>query len=262
MAAPRREGLRPRDTQRATPLASPGRFTQERNILIALDHPNIVKLFDAGREGPFLWFAMELMLGGTLAEHIHPPSSQHPPEYDIPAAMAIALQLCNALQHAHERGVLHRDLKPENVLVDAEDVTHVKLADFGIARIMQADSRLTSAGSAVGTPEYMAPEQIQGQDGDARSDVYALGCLIYALLAGRPPFIGSVNEVGYAHIHKMPDLVNRYQPAVPKELAMVLHGAFYPDPARRYQAMRDFAVALAPWTQEEPGATMIAEVQS
>lgn len=164
------------------------RFNQERQALAALEHPNIATLLDAG-VGPNgrPYFAMELVRGGSITRWCR----EH--EVTLPDRLRLFIQVCQAVQHAHEKGILHRDIKPSNVLVTEVDGAPVpKVIDFGIAKAMsgsQAElSMLTQTGQVIGTPLYMSPEQVEGDELDARSDVHALGTLLYELLTGRAPF--------------------------------------------------------------------------
>jgi serine/threonine-protein kinase len=159
------------------------RFQREEEIGRRLDHPNVIK-FLTPRHKSRMYAAMELVEGASLRKILE---QQHP--LPVARALAIAQQLCEALAHMHQRGIVHRDLKPENVLVTPAG--QVKIVDFGIA-LDQSSRRLTWLGlsSTVGTPDYIAPEQIGGRRGDARSDIYALGTMLYEMLTGNLPFAG------------------------------------------------------------------------
>jgi serine/threonine-protein kinase len=161
------------------------RFEAERQVLAVLDHPNITKVFDAGvTESGVPYFVMEHVSGVPLTEY----ADAH--KLDITQRIRLFLQICRAVQHAHQKGIIHRDLKPSNVLVtDADGAPQCKVIDFGIAKAVAGDTRLTLTGISLGTPAYMSPEQATGQaDVDTRSDVYALGVILYELLAGALPF--------------------------------------------------------------------------
>lgn len=164
------------------------RFLGEVETLKRLRHENIVTLFGHGEQDGRLFFVMELVDGPSLEADL-----QAGRRFTWQEVVAITVQVCAALKHAHDHGVIHRDLKPANLLRTAAGV--VKLTDFGIAKFF-GSSGLTLAGSMIGTPEYMAPEQTEGKPATARSDLYSLGCVMYALLAGKPPFFGpSVTHV-------------------------------------------------------------------
>jgi serine/threonine protein kinase len=167
----------PKDTPRKR--TGPGRFQQEGRVLARLHHANIVSIFDLGTAGPFAYLLMEFVDGGNLRQATLTA---------LPApleAIRMAREICLGLEFAHEQGVLHRDIKPANILIDLRG--RVKIADFGIAKLLgQAPSALT--GLAVGTPQYMAPEQFDAPESvDARADVYALGVALYEMLTGELP---------------------------------------------------------------------------
>jgi len=175
------------------------RFRTEVETLKKLKHPNIVQLLGYGEQDGHLFYAMEMVDGRTLQEEL-----QAGRRFSWREVSRIAVQVCQALKHAHDRGIIHRDLKPANLLYTEDE--HVKLADFGIAKLYGM-AQLTSAGGVLGTADYMSPEQAEGKPVTSRSDIYSLGGVLFALLAGRPPFASrSVAEV----IHKL-----RYDEAVP-----------------------------------------------
>jgi len=164
-----------------TPQAADG-FLRAAALARSLQHPHIVRVFDAGVAGPLAWLSMELMRGGDLEQHT--AGSALPPAQ---RALGWARELALALAHAHRHGVVHRDLKPGNVLLD--DTGHVKLADFGLARGI--DALHTGTGVVPGTPFYMAPELLAGNVPSAASDLYALGVLLFELLTGRRPHVAT-----------------------------------------------------------------------
>ena len=179
------------------------RFLREARSVAHLNHPNIVQAIDAGHAEPYFYFAMEYVDGPTADELLQ---SEGPlPER---RALEIARDVARALQHAHEADIVHRDVKPDNILIGSDGA--VKLADLGLAReTVELDSRLTQTGMAVGTPDYISPEQARGEtELDGRTDVYSLGATLYTLLAGAPPYDGeSPVEIMYKHLHEpLPDL--------------------------------------------------------
>jgi formylglycine-generating enzyme required for sulfatase activity/serine/threonine protein kinase len=191
-----------------------GRFNQERQALASLEHPNIATMLDAG-VGPNgrPYFAMELVRGGSITRWCQ----DH--EVALPERLRLFIQVCQAVQHAHEKGILHRDIKPSNVLVTEVDGAPVpKVIDFGIAKAMsgsQAElSLLTQTGQVIGTPLYMSPEQVEGGELDARCDVHALGTLLYELLTGMAPFSpesagkASADEIRKAILETYPERPN------------------------------------------------------
>ena len=165
------------------------RFVRETAIAARLNHPNILPLFDSGsfEDGsgdPVLYFCMPFVEGRSLRDHLR-ESSPLP----VATAAAIARQVAEALDHAHQHGIVHRDIKPENVLLSGE---HAFVADFGIALALDVGGdRLTNTGLSLGTPAYMSPEQATTGRLDGRSDLYSLGCMLYEMLAGHPPFTGA-----------------------------------------------------------------------
>ncbi len=160
------------------------RFLREIRIEAGLQHPNILPLHDSGEVGGYLYYVMPYVSGESLRGRI----ARHGP-LPVPEALRIAEEVADALGHAHERGVVHRDIKPENILLSGG---HALVADFGIAKAVEAagDARLTETGWGMGTPAYMSPEQILGEAVDGRSDLYALSCVLFEMLAGEPPFVG------------------------------------------------------------------------
>ncbi|MBI4822332.1 MAG: serine/threonine protein kinase [Deltaproteobacteria bacterium] len=154
------------------------RFLREAQILKSLEHPDIVRVYDFGRDQQRAWFSMELLSGTELTNVIHDP------DLSLVDRLVILIRSARALQHAHEAKVIHRDIKPSNIFVTSEG--GVRVLDFGVARL--PTSTLTATGFVVGTPRYMAPEQSQGDKADARADVFSLGIVAYELLSGSPPW--------------------------------------------------------------------------
>jgi serine/threonine protein kinase len=206
------------------------RFATEIDTLKALRHPGIVRLLAFGEDDGQPYYAMELVRGRSLEQVIRAGR-----RFTWRETMDVALEVTRALKAAHDRGVVHRDLKPANLLfADAPaDGTTVKLADFGIARLF-GDSGQTLAGTIVGTAEYMAPEQAAGKPADHRADLYALGLVMFAMLAGRPPFRGGqVREVIERQRHEAPPRIATLAPDVPAELDALVDRLLAKDPARR-----------------------------
>jgi tRNA A-37 threonylcarbamoyl transferase component Bud32 len=170
------------------------RFLREARALAQISSPRVVQIFDLYQEGERQFLAMELCEGEDLAARLRKAG-----RFPAPEAARVAAQIAEALASAHARGVIHRDLKPANVLFSGDDV---KVADFGLARM--ADSAMTREGTVLGTPCYMAPEQTRGAAVDARADLYALGCVLFEMLSGRPPYSGTVQEVLLAHASPAP----------------------------------------------------------
>jgi tRNA A-37 threonylcarbamoyl transferase component Bud32 len=220
------------------------RLLLEARALTVARHPGIVLGLDAGEteEGvPYL--VMELLEGRTL-EGILAVRRR----IGVADAVYLGMQLCDALAAAHERGILHRDIKPSNVFISRTDSGRemAKIFDFGIARLPQQTQKITQQGAVLGTPEYMAPEQLLARDDvDARCDIYALGISLYEALAGVVPFEGNFGEVLLkVSTESMPSLVKRC-PEVPIELERAIEKALARDPADRYATARMFAEALS-----------------
>jgi serine/threonine-protein kinase len=216
------------------------RFEAEIETLRKLRHENIVRLFGFGEQGGVLFYAMELVNGRSLEQEL-----QSGRQFDWREVARIGIATCQALRHAHDRGIIHRDIKPANLLLTADGL--LKLSDFGIAKLF-GDVGLTSAGNVVGTVEYMAPEQAEGRGADARSDLYALGGVLFTLLARRPPFRAqSLGGMIEKHRSVKPDPVSKYCPGCPGELEAIIAQLLEKDPkqripnalllARRLQAM-------------------------
>jgi serine/threonine protein kinase len=164
-------------------------------------------------------------------------------------AAAAIFQMCQALHHAHQNGIIHRDVKPSNMLIDAEDPRHLLLTDFGIAKL-QGILGLTKSGTTIGTPEYMSPEQAEGKDIDQRTDVYALGCVLYELLAGRPPFVGSTSvSVLYQQVHVRPPHLRAFNADVPREVGRIVEQALAKRPEERFGTAALLAEALYPYAK-------------
>lgn len=231
------------------------RFRTEVDSAGALDHPNIVRIYDGGglHDGrPF--FAMQLVEGGTLAD----PERQKPFREPRNAAQLV-VTLARAVHHGHARGVLHRDLKPANVLLDVDG--RPSIADFGVAKRMDHISTVSTAG-ILGTPGYMSPEQASGNMAvTTASDVYALGAILYELLTGGPPFSGgTLPELLRRIVQEDPVPPRKRAPRVARDLQTVCLKALEKDPARRYHSAAGFADDLERWIRGEPIAAQPAGV--
>jgi serine/threonine protein kinase len=193
------------------------RFAAEVETLKRLKHPNIVQLIGYGEEQGHLFYSMEYVAGSSLSETIRAAKR-------LPwnRAIEIAIEIVSALRHAHDLGIIHRDLKPANVMLN--QAGQVKLTDFGIAKLF-GSTEITAAGSLLGTADYMPPEQAEGKPVSARSDLFALGALIYAMVTGRSPHAAkTIPEVLYNVRYTIPSALNIAEPSVPKELAeLVAH---------------------------------------
>ncbi len=203
------------------------RFESEIESLKKLEHPNIVKLYGYGQKDAFPFYAMELVEGANLEEEL-----SNGRRFDWREVTRIGIKLSRALKLAHDHGVIHRDIKPANVLIDQDG--EIKLSDFGVARLF-GNTGLTSEGGVLGTAEYMAPEQADGSRVTHRCDLYSLGGVMYALLAGRPPFRSkSMLELLQLQRFATPDSVRRYAPESPKEIEQIINRLLAKDPADRF----------------------------
>jgi len=212
------------------------RFEREARIIAKLRHRNILTIFDYGRQDNLFYLAMEYVNGGTLKERLGWPQSL---EY----AVDIITQTGQALSHAHRKGVIHRDVKPANVLVAEED--WLLLSDFGLVKMLEDSLQLTVSGASLGTPQYMSPEQAQGQEIDQRSDIYSLGVMLYEAVTGQPPF-GPDNPVALImkHISEPVPPPRILRSDMPVEMERVILKALAKSPEGRYQRMEDFLLDL------------------
>jgi serine/threonine protein kinase len=216
------------------------RFRREAEAASALEHPNIARVLDHGCEDGCHYLVMELIEGPSLRAWLD--------ERDQPLApveaVTLAAALADIVAYAHSQGVVHRDLKPSNVLLRGGQLETPVLTDFGVARMVDA-TVATAADATLGTPAYMAPEQGQGQSGDGRSDIYALGVILYELAVGRPPFeADSPYALILRHIHTPPPPPRTLRPDLPPALEAVILRALEKDPASRYPSAAAFAAAL------------------
>jgi eukaryotic-like serine/threonine-protein kinase len=221
------------------------RFQREGRTAAALNHPNVVDVYDAASEGNTHYLVMELVEGPTLADII---AREGPlPER---RALDIAGRIAAALQVAHERGLVHHDVKPGNVLFDSDD--NVKVADFGIARAASSDITTIQ-----GTPPYVAPEQARGGRADPRSDVYSLGCVLFEMLTGRPPFVGDgASSVIMQHLERPPPRVSDLRDDVSTHVDDIVSRALAKEPGQRYQSAEDFRADIDRVAAGKPVSSM------
>jgi Tol biopolymer transport system component/tRNA A-37 threonylcarbamoyl transferase component Bud32 len=218
----------------------PERFLREIEIAARLRHPHIVPLYDSGESDGSLYYVMPYEPGLSLRQRLTRDGS-------IPLDQAVLLlrDICDALAYAHERGIIHRDIKPDNVLLAGR---HALVTDFGVAKAVTpaGEQTLTGAGLALGTPAYMAPEQITGDpDIDHRADIYAIGVLAYEILVGHPPFTGDGgHEVIAGHLSRPPAAVTTHRPEVPPPLAELVMKALEKRPADRWQSAAEMVQRL------------------
>jgi hypothetical protein len=218
------------------------RFTREAELAMSLEHPNVVPIHDAGDVGGRLYLAMRYVEGTDLRALFRREEALEPAR-----ALVICGQVANALDAAHAKGLVHRDVKPSNVLLDASE--HVYLADFGLTRRFDEQGSPIGEGRSVGTPAYLAPEQIDGGQIDGRTDVYSLGCLLYECLTGQAPFAGSRLAVAWAHLEEEPPSARERRHELPEAIDAVIRKAMAKEPVDRYETCG----ALIPAAEEALG---------
>src|SRR5881394_195104 len=208
------------------------RFVRESHIAATIDHPNIIPIYDAGEADGLLYIAMRFVQGPDLKEVLKRGS------LGVGRTIFLIEQLASVLDAAHAHSLVHRDVKPGNILLE-ESTDHAYLTDFGVAKQTTARG-LTSTGHFLGTVEYAAPEQIEGGPVDARTDVYALGCVLYECLTSSPPFAhGTEHAVLHAHLVDPPPSVTRVRPELPHAFDGVIATALAKDPAERFHSCGD-----------------------
>ena len=211
------------------------RFQREQEIGAKLDHPGVMKVF-TDQDRSQVYMVMEWVEGRLLRQVLN-----EQPRLPIERALRIALGICEALNYIHTHGVVHRDLKPENIMVDAED--HIKLIDFGIAANV-GSRRITFAklSNTMGTPDYISPEQVRGKRGDARSDLYALGVMLYEMLTGKVPFTGpNAFVIMNDRLLNNPIPPRELNPEISPQLQEIIYRALEREPKNRYASAREFA---------------------
>jgi serine/threonine-protein kinase len=230
------------------------RFQAEAEAVARISHPNIVQVYAVGEQDGLRFMALEYVEGRNLREFL---ARKGPPE--LPVALAVIRQVAQALQRASELGIVHRDVKPENILLTRRG--EVKVTDFGLSRLTAEDAQplnLTQSGVTLGTPLYMAPEQVRGQPTDHRTDLYSLGVTCYHLLAGHPPFTGAnAMDVAMKHVHEPPPPLAGVRPDLPADLCGIVHRLMAKRPEERYPTAKDVLRDLARVRAGQPvGQTM------
>ena len=220
------------------------RFLREIAITARLQHPHILTLIESGKDDGLVYYVMPFVGGESLRERL-----TREPRFPVAEAVWIVREVADALAYAHEQGVVHRDIKPENILISGG---HALVADFGIARAIEncnvcgPSAGITAVGLPIGTPAYMSPEQAEGRpDVDGRSDVYSLGCVLFEMLAGRPPFTGrNARTVMMQHVTTPPPALLELRPELPAMLVEAIDRAVQKDPADRFPTAAEFRDVL------------------
>ncbi|MBA3469017.1 MAG: protein kinase [Herpetosiphonaceae bacterium] len=213
------------------------RFQRETHTIAGLEHRYILPVYDVGEDDGIPYLVMRYTEGGTMSDLL----AAH--NLGLDQAVRLVGQVAEALGYAHQRGIIHRDIKPANILIGPDGAA--LLSDFGIAKILEGTLNLTGEGMMIGTPFYMAPEQVRGQPADARSDIYALGVVLFESTTGQRPFMAETPlAVALMHIHDPLQLPRQINPLLPESLERVILHAMAKDPADRFQTAAEFAQAL------------------
>jgi WD40 repeat protein/tRNA A-37 threonylcarbamoyl transferase component Bud32 len=236
------------------------RFLRESELAASIDHPNIVPIYEAGTTGELLFIAMRYVEGRDLKERLQGG------RLDPADAIGILAQVASALDTAHTRGLVHRDVKPSNVLLDTgarpDGSDHVYLADFGITKRVSEETGIGDDGHLMGTIDYVAPEQIAGEEIDGRADVYSLGCVLYESLVGQPPFRRDSDlAVVFAHLETEPPAPSAQRPELPAALDAVIARALAKEPEQRHSSCRAFAQAALAVVVDE-ASRLVVDVAS
>jgi serine/threonine-protein kinase len=214
------------------------RFRREAQAAARLNHPNLVSVFDTGSDDGMHFIVMEFVEGKTLADYLAGGSRIMPER-----AVELAESVCDALAVAHAQGVIHRDIKPGNIMVTRAG--EVKVTDFGIARLTSSAETIAQTAAVLGTASYLSPEQAQGKQVDARSDLYSLGAVLYEMVTAQPPFVGdSAFAVASQHVHDQPVPASKLNPDVTPALDAVIMRALAKNPANRYGSAQEFRADL------------------
>jgi len=232
------------------------RFLRESELAASIDHPNIVPIYEAGTTDDLLFIAMRYVEGRGLNERLHHG------RLDPADAIGILAQVASALDAAHARGLVHRDVKPSNLLVDPgarpDGSDHVYLADFGLTRRVSDEAGIGDDGHLLGTIDYVAPEQIAGEEVDRRADVYSLGCVLYECLVGQPPFRRDSDlAVVFAHLETESPAPSAGRPELPAALDGVIARALAKEPEQRYASCREFAQAALAVAVDEASRRLV-----
>ncbi|MGH8016279.1 MAG: serine/threonine protein kinase, partial [Candidatus Zixiibacteriota bacterium] len=221
------------------------RLHREAQAAGKLSHPNIVTIYDAGSEGDLQYIAMEYLEGRTLESMI-----KKKVKFNYRIIAQIIVQICAALDYAHQQGIVHRDVKPANIMILND--YRVKVMDFGIARV--DSNSMTKTGIAMGTPNYISPEQLKGQNVDSRADLFSLGVVMYEMLLGKRPFKGeNITSLIYSIINQEPDKPSNANPQIPLLFDHIVGRALKKKPNERYQRASEIVTDLADFVESFSG---------
>ena len=226
------------------------RFRREAQAAGRLTHPKIISIYDYGEDGDLAYIAMEYVDGSELKEHLDAGA-----KLSVADCVRIMLQVLDALEYSHQRGVIHRDIKPANIMLTADN--RIKIADFGIAKIDA--SHLTQAGMVLGTPTYMSPEQFMGKEVDGRSDLYSAGVTLYQMLTGERPFTGSPITIMNKVMHQLPVPPSHHNPQVTPALDLVVMRSLAKSADERFQNAAEFMQALKQALPQRVSAPAISD---
>ncbi|MDX2076712.1 MAG: serine/threonine protein kinase [bacterium] len=219
------------------------RFAREAQTSALLEHPNIIPIYDYGQQDGYVYLVMRLLTGHSLAERLSAQAESDQPLPNLSEVTHLIKQIASALDYAHAKGVIHRDIKPSNIMFD--ETGRPYLVDFGIAKLLSANSGLTGTGVAMGTPNFMPPEQWRSDPVTPATDQYALGVIVYNILTGKLPFEGDTPfALMHKHLHEYPTPPHQQRAELPEKISPILMRALAKDPQERYATCTDFADAL------------------
>ena len=223
-----------------------GRFVREGRAAASLDHPAIVNVYDAGNQNGVYYIVMQYVDGESLSARL---DREH--RIPIEEAVEIFQAAAEGIEHAHSKGIIHRDIKPDNILLGSDG--SVKIADFGLARMLEYDGNLSQTGAVVGSPTFMSPEQALGKKTDTRADIYSLGATLYQMVTGEPPFRArGFMEAIWKIVKEAPPAAHQVQPEVSVAFSRYIHSLMRKDPRNRVQTIDEALENIRALENEEP----------